>query len=66
LEAHGIKVLRFSNEEVENHLGEVLQRIVEATSPHSPQPPLPSPDAKRQEREEGAQGVKGEDLPAHS
>jgi len=66
LEAHGIKVLRFSNEEVENHLGEVLQRIVEATSPHSPQPPLPSPDAKRQEREEGVQGVKGEDLPAHN
>jgi len=27
----GIRVLRFSNEEVENNLGDVLRRIVEAT-----------------------------------
>ncbi|MFQ5875952.1 MAG: endonuclease domain-containing protein [Dehalococcoidia bacterium] len=32
LQAQGIRVLRFSNEKVENHLSEVLQRIVEATS----------------------------------
>ena len=31
LEAHGVRVLRFSNEEVENALGEVLRRIVKAT-----------------------------------
>src|SRR5436190_12423018 len=31
LEAHGVRVLRFSNEEVENDLGEVLRRIVKAT-----------------------------------
>ena len=31
LEAHGIRVLRFSNEAVEKNLDEVLQQIVEAT-----------------------------------
>jgi len=52
LEAHGIKVLRFSNEEVENHLGEVLRRIVEATSPTPPNPlfPLLTPNVRRGKR----------------
>ena len=31
LQAHGIRVLRFSNEEVENHFDRVLKQIVEAT-----------------------------------
>jgi len=31
LEAHGVRVLRFSNDEVEHNLGGVLKRIVEAT-----------------------------------
>lgn len=34
LQAHGIRVLRFSNTEVMNNLPEVLKRIVDAT--HSP------------------------------
>ena len=35
LQARGIRVLRFGNEEVENHLDEVLRRIVEATKASS-------------------------------
>ena len=31
LELHGIRVLRFKNEEIENNLDEVLKRILEAT-----------------------------------
>ena len=31
LETHGIRVLRFTNEQVENHLPEVLAKIVEVT-----------------------------------
>ncbi len=31
LKAHGIRVLRFSNEEVESNLAEVLRKILEAT-----------------------------------
>lgn len=31
LEAHGVRVLRFSNDEVEHNFGEVLRRILEAT-----------------------------------
>ena len=36
LEARGIRVLRFSNEDVENNLDEVFKRIIEATSTPSP------------------------------
>jgi len=38
LEARGIRVLRFSNDEVEKHLDEVLKRIVEATKASPPNP----------------------------
>src|SRR5689334_14927908 len=31
LEAHGVRVLRFSNDEVEHNFGQVLRRILEAT-----------------------------------
>src|SRR3990172_7407636 len=44
LQARGIHVLRFSNEEVEKHLDEVLRRIVEATNASSP---TPSADARQ-------------------
>ncbi|HEY4689294.1 MAG TPA: endonuclease domain-containing protein [Anaerolineae bacterium] len=36
LQAQGIRVLRFSNEEIEKNLGGVLRRIVEMTSPPAP------------------------------
>ena len=42
LEVHGLQVLRFRNEDVENKLAQVLEKILESTSP-TPQPP-PSPD----------------------
>ena len=38
LEARSIRVLRFSNDEVENHLDEVLKRIVEAAKASPPSP----------------------------
>ena len=39
LQQHGIRILRFANEEVEERLAEVLRRIVEATSSPGPSPP---------------------------
>ena len=50
LEARGIRVLRFSNDEVENHLDEVLKRIVEATKAS---PPSPSPEVEKHTSGEG-------------
>ncbi len=44
LEARGVRVLRFSNADVEKHLGEVLRRILEAAG--RPHPPAPSPEPK--------------------
>lgn len=49
LNAHGIRVLRVTNEEVENDLDGVLRRIVEEAS--SPQPP--SPESKQHDSGEG-------------
>jgi very-short-patch-repair endonuclease len=46
LEAQGVRVLRFRNEDVADRLDEVMMRILEAASPTPlthPQPP-PSPD----------------------
>ena len=51
LQAHGIRVLRFSNEEVENHFDRVLRQIVEAASP-----PGPSPETKPPVSGEGEWG----------
>jgi very-short-patch-repair endonuclease len=48
LQQHGIRVLRFTNEEVEQRLEEVLRRIVEATSS-----PTPSPEPKEPVSGEG-------------
>jgi very-short-patch-repair endonuclease len=42
LEAQGLRVLRFRNEEVADKLDEVMKKILEAAAP-TPQPP-PSPD----------------------
>jgi adenine-specific DNA-methyltransferase len=43
LEANGLRILRFRNEDVSERLDEVMKRILEAASP-TPQPP-PSPDS---------------------
>jgi very-short-patch-repair endonuclease len=48
LRQHGIHVLRFTNEEVEQRLEEVLKRIVEATSS-----PAPSPEPEQMVSGEG-------------
>jgi very-short-patch-repair endonuclease len=48
LQQHGIKVLRFTNEQVEQRLEEVLRRIVEVTSS-----PAPSPEPKEPVSGEG-------------
>jgi very-short-patch-repair endonuclease len=54
LQARGIKVLRFTNQEIETNLPRVLKRIVEATaSPPTSSPPTPSPEAELQERGPG-------------
>ena len=56
LETHGLRVLRFRNEEVKDKLDEVMKRILEAASP-APQPPS-SPESTSGE-EGGAEGGVG-------
>jgi very-short-patch-repair endonuclease len=56
LEGHGLRVLRFRNEEVKDGLDEVVSRILEAASP-IPQP-LSSPERTSGE-ERGAEGGEG-------
>lgn len=38
LKAYGIRVLRFTNEEIENRLEEVLRQIIKATAAYLPSP----------------------------
>jgi adenine-specific DNA-methyltransferase len=56
LEGHGLRVLRFKNEEVEDKLEEVVTRILEAASPNPR--PLPSPEVLSGEGR-GAEGGEG-------
>ena len=56
LQQRGIRVLRFSNEEVENHLSDVLRRIVEATSSRGPPKVLNETDRFRRRGKE-ARGI---------
>lgn len=56
LEANGLRILRFRNEDVADRLDEVVARILEAASP-TPQPP-PSPESSSGEGG-GAEGGGG-------
>jgi very-short-patch-repair endonuclease len=49
LKARGIRVLRFSNDEVQNHFDAALKRIVEVAA----SPPAPSPEVEKRTSEEG-------------
>ncbi|MBI4788567.1 MAG: DUF559 domain-containing protein [Chloroflexi bacterium] len=47
LGVHGIRVLRFTNGEIEHHLDQVLQTILDATHPPSPDAGLASGEGAR-------------------
>jgi hypothetical protein len=59
LAQRGVRILRFTNDEIERHLPDVLKRIIAAAlTPPSPPAPLPSDDGR------GGQDSPSQDSPS--